>query len=103
MKIVKPRDYTGSRAWDATLLAQFDGVTARLHWTDKPYHWHVNDGLELFTVLDGTVDMHVRENGEERVIRMETGDTYVSAIGDEHMATPVGEARILVVERAGSP
>lgn len=102
VKIVKARDYTAGRPWDATLLAEFDGVTARLHWTDTPYHWHVNDGIEVFAVLDGTVDMHVRENGNERIIRMETGDTYVSEAGEEHMATPVGEARILVVERAGS-
>lgn len=102
MKIVKPREYTASRAWDATLLAQFDGITARMHWTDKPYHWHVNDGIELFVVLDGAVNMHVRENGSERVVRMEPGDCYVSELGDEHSAEPLGAARVLVVERAGS-
>lgn len=102
MKIIKARDFTATHAWDATLLAQIDGVTARLHWTDTPYHWHVNDGIEVFTVLDGAVEMHVRENGEERVVRLEAGDTYVSETGDEHMATPIGQARVLVVERAGS-
>ena len=26
-------------------------------WTDAPYKWHVNDGSEVFVVLDGEVDM----------------------------------------------
>ena len=27
--------------------------------------WHVNDGEEVFAVMDGEVDMHYRENGED--------------------------------------
>ena len=30
-------------------------ATVRLHWTDQPYQWHVNDGDEVFAVLDGEV------------------------------------------------
>jgi hypothetical protein len=30
------------------------------------------------------------------------GDMFVADVGDEHVAHPVGEARILVVERKGS-
>ncbi len=40
----------------------------RLHWTDQPYVWHVNDGSEVFVVLDGAVDMHYRRGGKEEVI-----------------------------------
>lgn len=32
------------------------------------YKWHVNDGEEVFAVMDGEVDMHYRENGEERIV-----------------------------------
>lgn len=102
MKHVKARDYTASRAWEALTLATIDGVTARLHWTDKPYRWHENDGLELFTVLDGAVDMHYRAAGAERIVRLEAGDSFLTELGEEHSAHPVGEARVLVVERAGS-
>jgi len=102
MKHVKAREYTGSRPWEALPLVTIDGVTTRLHWTNAPYRWHMNDGLELFTVLDGVVDMHYRVNGTERVIRLEAGDSFVAEAGEEHSAHPDGEARILVVERAGS-
>ena len=84
-------------------IARIDGVTARLHWTDEPYYWHANYGFELFTVLAGSVDMHYRERGGgEKIVRLEAGDSFVAENGDEHRADPIGEARVLVVERAGS-
>ena len=102
MKYVKAREYTGTRPWEALPLVTIDGVTTRLLWTNAPYRWHTNDGLELFTVLDGIVDMHYRANGAERVVRLEAGDSFIAEAGEEHSAHPSGEARILVVERAGS-
>ncbi len=50
------------------------GVTTRLHWTDKPYKWHVNDGEEVFAVLNGRVEMRFREDGKEQSVVLETGD-----------------------------
>lgn len=39
--------------WGARNIAVIDGVSIRLHWTDQPYRWHVNDGPEIFTLPDG--------------------------------------------------
>ena len=61
-----------------------------------------NDGAEVFVVLDGKVDMHYRENGEEKVVHMKPTDIFTADIGDEHIACPVGDARILVIEKIGS-
>ena len=102
MRTIKSRDFTGKKAWEAVDIANINGVTTRLHWTDKPYKWHVNDGEEVFAVLGGAVEMHYRENGEEKIIRLEAGDIFFAEIGCEHVAHPVGEARILVIEREGS-
>ncbi len=102
MKVVRAREFTAERAWGATDIANFGGVTTRLHWTDQPYKWHINDGEEVFAVLDGVVDMKVREDGKERSIRLETGDVFHAHIGCEHVAHPQGEARILVIEKEGS-
>jgi len=102
MRKVTARGFTAERAWGALDIAVIDNATVRLHWTDRPYIWHVNDGEEVFVVLDGIVDMHVREHGTVRVIRLEPGDIFHAAAGDEHVAHPCGEARILVVERQGS-
>ena len=75
----------------------------RKHGRDhQPYIWHVNEGEEVFAVLDGIVDMHYREDGAEKIVTLETGDIFFAGIGCEHVAHPRGEARILVVEQEGS-
>lgn len=102
MKFITASKFTGENAWDAMPIASMNGITTRLHWTDQPYEWHVNDGEEVFVVLDGTVDMHFREDGVEKRQRMSVGDIFFAASGTEHVAHPVGEARVLVVESADS-
>jgi len=100
-RVVRAREFRPRRAWDALDLMKVDGVSARLHWANKPHHWHVNDGNEVFVVIDGLVDMHYRCDGSERFVTLGTGDVFVAGAGCEHIAHPRGEARVLVVERAG--
>lgn len=102
MKLIEARNFKAEQPWGALDIAAIEGATVRLHWTDEAYRWHVNDGAEVFVVLDGEVDMHFREEGEEKVARLKAGDIFHAEAGDEHFASPVGEARILVIERAGS-
>lgn len=102
MNFLKSADFSAAKAWDAETIAQIEGASVRLHWTDQPCIWHVNDGAEVFAVMDGAVDMHYRENGVEKVRRLGAGDICHAAAGDEHVAHPLGEARILVIEKQGS-
>jgi mannose-6-phosphate isomerase-like protein (cupin superfamily) len=102
MKIIRSKTFTATRAWDALDVANMRGITTRLHWTDQPYIWHVNDGEEVFAVLDGRVEMRYREAGVEQSVILETGDVFYASVGTEHVAHPLGEARILVVESEGS-
>ena len=88
--------------WGSSDLAAIEGATVRLHWTDQPYIWPVNDGAEVFVVLDGAVEMKYRLNGQEHSVRLGPTDVFVADVGDEHVAQPIGAARILVVERKGS-
>ena len=103
MQTIHPKEFTGSRAWEALPIATLQGsTTVRLHWTDQPYKWHVNDGEEVFVVLDGQVQMRYRENGEEERVMLEVGDIFYASVGTEHVAHPQGVARILVIECEGS-
>ncbi|MCJ8296984.1 MAG: cupin [Oceanospirillaceae bacterium] len=102
MKIIRGQQYKGEQAWDALLIANMNGVTCRLHWTDKPYQWHINDGKEVFVVLDGTVIMHYKRAGKGVKDTLEVGDIFYACVGTEHYAEPIGEARVLVVEKQGS-
>jgi uncharacterized cupin superfamily protein len=54
-------------------IANINGVTTRLHWTDKPYHWHTNDD-EVFTVLDGEVEMFYKQDAKEHSALLQVGD-----------------------------
>jgi mannose-6-phosphate isomerase-like protein (cupin superfamily) len=102
VKIIRSKAFTGERAWAALDIANMNGITTRLHWTDKPYKWHVNDGQEVFAVLDGRVEMHFKDNGVEHSTILETGDVFYASVGTAHVAHPLGVARILVVESEGS-
>jgi len=102
MKVIRSKEFRAERAWGALDIANMHGITTRLHWTDKPYKWHVNDGEEVFAVLSGRVEMRFREDGEEQSVVLETGDVFYASTGTEHVAHPIGEARILVVETEGS-
>lgn len=102
MRFIDAASYTADRAWGAVDIAEIDTATVRLHWTDEPYVWHVNDGPEVFVVLDGAVDMHYRSGGQERSEHLTPGRVCFAEPGDEHVARPAPQARILVVERKGS-
>jgi mannose-6-phosphate isomerase-like protein (cupin superfamily) len=102
MKVIRGKRFTGARPWEALDVARLNGITVRLHWTDQPYRWHVNDGEEVFVVLDGCVEMRYRISGIETSTLLEAGDIFHATVGTEHVAHPLGEARILVVETEGS-
>ena len=53
-------------------------------------------------MLDGRVEMRYREGGVEQSAILETGDVFYASVGTEHVAHPIGVARILVVEAEGS-
>ncbi|TDV56650.1 cupin domain [Pseudomonas graminis] len=102
MNIIRSKDFTGDRPWAALDIANMNGITTRLHWTDQPYKWHVNDGQEVFVVLDGHVEMRFKQDGVEQNTVLQTGDIFYASIGTAHVAHPLGEARILVIESEGS-
>lgn len=102
MDIIRSKQFTAERAWGAKDIANMNGITTRLHWTDKPYKWHINDGEEVFVVLDGVVEMFYRLDGQEHSTLLHSGDIFYASIGTEHVAHPQGEVRVLVIETAGS-
>lgn len=80
MNIIRSREFTPGRAWAAMDIADLDGVSTRLHWTDKPYKWHVDNGGEVFVVLDGEVELRYMEDGSDRRTILSPGDIYFAAI-----------------------
>ena len=90
------KSYSKSALYGRTCLGstgyyQYECISVRLHWTDKPYKWHINDGEEVFAVMDGTVEMRYKEDGQEKTVLLHTGDIFYAGIGTEHVAHPQGE------------
>lgn len=102
MKIIRSSEFKADRPWSAIDIANMNGITTRLHWTNQPYKWHINDGEEIFAVLHGSVEMFYKEDGAGKSSILNAGDIFFASIGTEHVAHSIGEARILVVEHEGS-
>jgi mannose-6-phosphate isomerase-like protein (cupin superfamily) len=102
MEIIRSKEFQGTRPWDALHIATLAGTSIRLHWTDQPYIWHINDGQEVFAVMDGVVDKHYRIDGVETVVTLEAGDVLYAGAGCEHVAHPRVVSRMSVVEKEGS-
>jgi mannose-6-phosphate isomerase-like protein (cupin superfamily) len=102
MKVIRSTDFVGERAWAALDIACMNGISTRLHWTDQPYRWHINEGEEVFVVLSGRVQMRYRHDGLEQAVLLEVGDIFHACVGTEHVAHPQGVARVLVIESEGS-
>lgn len=94
----------GPQDWSGPTLTGIGNAVAKLRWINTAFRWHRNTGAELFLVLDGEVDMHVRSgpDAEPEVVRLTPGKMLLIEDGEEHVAFPNGEARILVVEQEDS-
>ena len=90
-------DFRAEEAWEGKGIATFGDTRSDLLWTDRPFRWHTNSTDELFVVLNGRVDMQYRQDGTAHRVWLETGDMMVIRQGEEHVATPDGEVRLLIV------
>ncbi|TXC74079.1 cupin [Sphingorhabdus soli] len=90
--------------WSGPTLPAIAGAAVKLRWINSPFRWHRNTGAEVFCVLDGEVDMHVRTgpSAKANVVRLGRGQLMLIEDGEEHVAYPLGEARILVIENEDS-
>ena len=96
MRFVTATDHTADRPWGALDLATVDGASVRLHWTDEPYVWHVNDGVEVFVVLDGAV---IEKGAEVRtaIVDVDVAVRRDARVGAAPAATKVRDADIAVI------
>jgi len=86
MRFLDASTFVADGPWGALDITEIDHATVRLHWTDQPYLWHVNDRPEVFVVLDGAVDMHYRHDGLESVERLTPGRICIAEPGEVDVA-----------------
>lgn len=102
MRVIRSGKFTADEAWGAMNIANMNGITTKLHWTDEPYKWHSIGAEKVCVVLNGMVEMHFKEGGELKSVMLQAGDIFYASKSTEHVANPIGEARVLVIETDGS-
>jgi len=84
------------------IVAQVNDYDVRIAHTLGEHVWHVHaDTDEFFLVLDGQFDVALRANGDETMVALSKGDTFVVPKGTEHKPSSPGGS-ILMFEPSGT-
>jgi mannose-6-phosphate isomerase-like protein (cupin superfamily) len=85
--------------WAPRNVATVNDYDVRVVHIQGEFVWHAHDDTdELFQVLSGDVQIHLRD----RTIELEAGDIYVVPKGVEHKPASVDGASMLLFEPSGT-
>ncbi|GAB3498956.1 cupin domain-containing protein [Amycolatopsis cihanbeyliensis] len=89
--------------WSPRIIARINDYDVRLARFSGEHVWHAHERTdEFFLVLDGEIDIALRENGGERVVTLPRGSVFVVPRGVFHKPSARAEAAVLLVEPAGT-
>ncbi|MEV6317601.1 cupin domain-containing protein [Streptomyces sp. NPDC051776] len=103
--------------WSPRIVTRVNDYDVRIAKVAGEHVWHVHEDTdEFFLVLDGELDIALRDAGEgadgegaagarggERVVTLERGAVFVVPRGTEHKPSSASGASILMFEPAGTP
>ncbi|WP_372664242.1 cupin domain-containing protein [Amycolatopsis kentuckyensis] len=93
---------TFDAAWSPRIVTRVNDYDIRLARFDGEHVWHVHtDTDEFFLVLDGEIEIGVRDPGE-RVVTLGRGQVFVVPKGTFHKPSSKTGASVLLVEPAGT-
>ena len=88
---------TFADAWVPRIVAELNGQLVKVAHFEGEYVWHSHaEEDELFLVLAGRVDIHLRD----RVVDLGPGELFVVPRGIEHKPVAHGRAQVLMFEPA---
>mgnify|MGYP001034775434 FL=1 len=89
--------------WSPRIIAQMNDYDVRIAHVKGEHVWHAHEDTdEFFLVLEGEFNIAMRgDDGEERVVKLREGDTYVVPKGVPHRPYSPGAA-ILMFEPTGT-
>jgi mannose-6-phosphate isomerase-like protein (cupin superfamily) len=90
-----------SDQWAPRIVARYNDNEVRLVKVEGEFIWHQHDDTdELFLVLDGTLDMELRD----RTVRLNAGELFVVPRGTEHRpCARNGEVKLLLIDPKDLP
>jgi mannose-6-phosphate isomerase-like protein (cupin superfamily) len=94
---------TFDELWSPRIVTRVNNYDVRIAKVEGQHVWHVHDNTdEFFYVLDGELDIALRDAGGERSVHLQRGDVYVVPKGTEHRPTSTG-ASVMLFEPTGTP
>lgn len=89
--------------WSPRIVAHVNDYDVRLAKVAGEHVWHVHENTdEFFLVLDGTLDIALREEAGERVVTLPRGSVFVVPRGTFHKPSSVDGASLLLFEPTGT-
>lgn len=90
-----------SDQWAPRIVARYNDHEVRLVKLEGEFIWHQHDDTdELFLVLDGTLDIELRD----RVVTLDAGELFVVPRGTEHRpCARSGEVKLLLIDPKDLP
>ena len=81
--------------WSPRVVGELNGQHVKLAKLEGEFVWHHHAAEdELFLVLRGHLDIHLRE----RVVGLDPGEFFIVARGVEHKPVAEGEVHVLLLE-----
>ncbi|HZC37445.1 MAG TPA: cupin domain-containing protein [Sphingomicrobium sp.] len=87
--------------WAPRIVARYNDHEVRLVKVEGEFIWHQHDDTdELFLILDGTLDMELRD----RTVTLQPGELIVIPRGTEHRpCARKGEVKLLLIDPKDMP
>lgn len=85
--------------WTPKVVAATNGQLVKLAKFKGEFVWHSHANEdELFLVVKGSVEIWLRDDGEERCVSLGEGELLVVPKGVEHKPVAASEAHVVLIE-----
>ena len=92
-----------TEAWSPRIVTTVNDYDIRLARFAGEHVWHVHlDTDEFFLVLDGEIEIGLREEEGERTVTLRRGEVFVVPRGVFHKPSSADGAAVLLVEPTGT-
>ncbi|MCX4531264.1 cupin domain-containing protein [Streptomyces sp. NBC_00841] len=89
--------------WSPRIVTRVNDYDVRVAKVRGEHVWHVHDDTdEFFLVLDGTLDIVLREDGGERMVTLDRGAVFVVPRSTWHKPFSADGASLLLFEPSGT-
>jgi mannose-6-phosphate isomerase-like protein (cupin superfamily) len=89
--------------WSPRIVTNVNDYDVRVARVHGEHVWHVHDDTdEFFLVLDGELQIGLREAQGERTVTLRSGQVFTVPRGTEHKPRATAPTRILLLEPSGT-